>query len=257
MRCLFVLFPIVLFGAYIGNPGNPAIMNTGLFSAGYLLKGTSGYIYDYTSNKRYETSDESPVLDPNKTFKEFGIHSQLGNLSLIFLERLEIFGAVGGSKEQAKGKADSSISFDFKSSYQFSWSAGSRVILLQWGKTYFGCDFTYFAIPASSKSFFKYLDRFHLPFDFGKQSVSLKEWEIGAGLSSRFAFLTPYAGCTYLRSNLHVESSPEIGAIDYQNAVRWGYFYGLTLSMSGRFHVNFERRMRNEFSYTFTTIAVF
>ena len=257
MRWLIFLSPAFLWAAYVGNPGNPAIMNTGFFSARYLLKGTSGYIYDYISNKRYRASQKNPEFDPNKTFKEFGIHSQLGSFSVILLERMEIFGAVGGSKEQAKGKADSAASFDFESSYQFSWSAGSKVVLIQWGSTCLGCDFTYFAIPASSKSFFKYFDQFNIPIDFGKQPISLKEWQISGGLSSRFAFLTPYVGCTYLHSRLHVAASEETGPIDYRNEVRWGYFYGLTLSMSGRFHLNFERRVRNEFGYTFATIAVF
>lgn len=254
---LLFFFPPLLFAAYVGNPANPAIMNTGFLSANYLLKGTSGYIYDYTSNKRYQASITRSGFDPNTTFKKFGIHSQLASFSVILLERLEIFGAAGGSKEQAKGKADPDVSFDFKSTYQFSWSAGSKVVLLQWGKTYFSCDFTYFAIPATSHSFFKYFDRLDLPINFGKQETSLKEWQISGGLSSRFAFLTPYIGLTYLRSNLHIESSPETGPIDYENVAKWGYFYGLTISLTGRLHCNLERRMRDEFAYTISTIAVF
>lgn len=199
----------------------------------------------------------SPDFDPNETFKEFGIHSQLGSFSLILLERMEIFGSAGGSKEQAKGKTHPSLNFDFESKYQFSWSAGSKIVLLQWGKTYLGCDFTYFAIPSSSKSFFKYFDRFNLPIDFGaKQKISLNEWQISAGLASKFAFLTPYVGGTYLHSRLHVASTPEI-PIEYKNEVNWGYFFGLTVSMTGRLHFNFERRMRDESGYTFSSIAVF
>jgi hypothetical protein len=257
MKLLLLLFPLFLFGAYVGNPANPAIMNTGFFSQKSFVKGTSGYIYDYTSNKRYVANQKNPDFDPNQTFKEFGLHSQLATFSAILLERMEIFGSVGGTKEQAKGRTHPTQIEDFKSSYQFAWSAGTKIVLLEWGKTYLSCDFTYFAVPESAESFFKYLDRFHLPLDFTKHNLSLKEWQFSGALSSRFWLFTPYIGGTYLNSQLHVTSSEETGRIHYHNEKKLGWFFGLTVSLSGRFHFNLERRLRDEFGYTFSTIAVF
>ena len=172
----------------------------------------------------------------------------------------ELFGTVGGSKQRTKEKPqDSSAEIvpDFSSTYQFSWSAGGKVILIQWGQTYFSGDFTYFTIPESPKAFFKFLNRLNLPLDLSKQKVSMKEWQASLGLSSRFFFLTPYVGATYLHSRLHVESGPEVGGINYRNRYRIGYFFGLTASLTGRFHLNAERRIRDEFGYTFSTVAVF
>jgi hypothetical protein len=244
MRWLFFLASLPLFGAYIGNPADPALMNTGFFSASYpFFKFTSGYIYDYTSNKRYVT-DEDPLIH------KFGLHSQLASFSFIFIERLQIFGTAGGTKEVVEEKKIYDMMFDVHTDYHFSWSAGAKVILLQWGQTYFSTDFTYFDIPSSHHSFFKYLNRLNLPIRTEKQEFSLREWQISAGLSSRFFFLTPYAGGTYLHSRLHAQKT-------YHNQANWGYFFGLTLSLTGRFHLNFERRMRDEFAYTFSTIAVF
>jgi hypothetical protein len=240
----FAAFP--LFGAYVGNPADPALMNTGFFSASYpFFKFTSGYIYDYTQNKRYVASDDQEAIH------KFGIHSQLASFSLIFIERLQIFGTAGGSKEVIEEKPVYDMLFDSHTNYHFSWSTGAKVILLQWGQTYFSGDFTYFAIPSSHKSFFKYLNRLNLPLeDPEKQKLSLKEWQASVGLSSRFLFLTPYAGATYLHSKLHAD-------VKYRNQVSLGYFYGLTVSLTGRLHMNFERRVRDEFAYTFSTIAVF
>lgn len=258
MKWFAIFFPCLLFGAYVGNPANPAIMNTGFFSTSYpFVKGTSGYIYDYTSNKRYEANQKRLQFDPNQTFKEFGLHSQLATFSLILVERMEIFGSVGGSKEQAKGRTHPSFLEDFQSQYQFAWSSGTKIVLIQWGKTYLSCDFTYFTIPESNKTFFQFLNQFKLPIDFTKQTLFLSEWQFSGALSSRFAILTPYIGVTYLNSKLHVASSPETGPIDYHNEYKFGWFFGLTLSMTGRFHLNFERRLRDEFGYTFSTIAVF
>lgn len=243
MRCLFFLAVFPLFSAYVGNPADPALMNTGFFSSTYpFFKFTSGYIYDYTSNKRYESSDGQ--------FDHFGLHSKLASFSLIFIERLQIFGAAGGSKESVEEKPIYETLFDIQTNYHFSWSAGAKVILLQWGQTYFSTDFTYFAIPSSSNSFFKYLNRLNLPFEWEKEKFYLDEWQLSAGLSSRFFFITPYGGATYLKSKFQADRQ-------YHNAVNWGYFYGLTISLTGRLQLNFERRVRDEFAYTFATTAVF
>ncbi len=243
MKFAFFFAALPLFGTYVGNPADPALMNTGFFSTTYpFFKFTSGYIYDNTSNKRFVDSDQA--------IRRFGLHSQWAGFSLIFIERLQLFGTAGGSKEIVKQRPLSDVFFEPHTSYHFSWSAGAKVILLQWGQTYFSSDFTYFAIPSSHKSFFKYLNRLNLPLETEKQKFSLREWQISAGLSSRFFFLTPYIGTTYLHSRLHAQ-------VRYCNEASWGYFYGLTISLTGKFHLNFERRVRNEFGCTFATIAVF
>jgi hypothetical protein len=182
---------------------------------------------------------------------------------MIFVERFEIFGTAGGSKEHAKLKKKPSLSempsllLDFQSDYHFSWSAGTKAVLIQWGQTFLSTDFTYFVMPSSSKSFFKYLNRLNLPLDTTEQKFSIREWQISAGLSSRFSFITPYGGITYLHSKLHVQEAATIPSINYYNEKKIGYFYGLTISLTGRFHINLERRVREEFAYAFSTIAVF
>lgn len=243
MKWLFFLAAFPLFGVYVGNPADPAIMNTGFLSAHYpVFKFTSGYIYDYTSDKRY--------VDSEGAIRKFGLHSQVASFSFIFLERLQVFGTAGGTKEVIEERPIADILFDTHTAYHFSWSAGTKVILLQWGQTYFSTDFTYFAIPASHKSFFKFLNRLNLPLELEEKKLSLREWQVSAGLSSRFFFLTPYGGVSYLHSRLHAD-------LNYNNQVNWGFFYGLTVSLTGRLHVNFERRVRDEFAYTVSTIVVF
>ncbi len=265
MKWLFLFFAAApLFGAYVGNPASPALMNTGFFSASYpFCKITTGYIADYTSDKRYAAEQGEGDFDPNRAFKRFGLHSQLASASIIFVERLELFGAAGGTKERAKGVEQPTLSdmkevvLDFQSAHHFSWSAGAKVILLQWWQTYLSADFIYFAVPSSVKSYFKYLNRFNIPLDLSEQKLNLREWQMSCGLSSRFYFITPYGGVTYLHSRLHVQGGGEFPPIDYRNEVKWGYFYGFTLSLTGRLHLNFERRVRDEFAYTFSTTAVF
>ncbi len=250
-----------LFGVYIGNPAAPSIMNTGFFSAhNPLIKGTTGYIADYITDKLYEPTKKNSEFDPEDTFRKFMIHSQLASFSVIILERLEVFGTLGGSKPRAKlaeEPENTEIFFDFEGNYQFSWSTGAKIVLIQWGQTFLSTDFTYFAMPESTNSYVKFFNRLNLPIDFEKQPLSMNEWQLSLGLSSRIFFLTPYAGCSYLNSKLHIAGTEEIGSFEYKNKYNFGYFYGITASVTGRFHFNFEQRFRDEKAYTFSTIAVF
>lgn len=250
---LYLLFASSLFGSYTGNIASPAIMNSGFFSAqNPFLKATTGYIADYTNNKRY-------VGENFDAFRKFSIHSQMASFSLIFVERLEIFAAMGGSKERTKMSTQDALSIwtDFTSTYQFSWSTGAKAVLIQWGPLFLGGDFTYFTIPSSPKSYFRFFNRLNLPLDLTKQKTSLTEWQTSLGLALRLFFLTPYGGATYQHSRLHIGKGPEIGSLTYHNRFAIGYFYGLTLSVSGKIHINVEKRVRDEFGYTLATTAVF
>jgi hypothetical protein len=266
MRTLIILLFSLssLHAAYIGNPANPGIMNNGFFtSTNPFFKVTTGYYGDYISDMRFVPDKTNPDFDPDGSFRKFGLHSQMATASLILLERIEFFGSAGGSKEHAKFSTAPSMTevtdtlLDFKSTYTFSWNAGARIILLQWSHLYLCTDFCYFQVPSSQKSYFKFLNRLNLPLDTEKQSFSIDEWQVNLALAARLYFLTPYAGGTYMRAKLNVHSGIDVPPLYYQNKENFGYFFGLTISLTGRFHLNFERRMRDEFSYSFATIAVF
>lgn len=261
---ILLLFTFPVFGAYIGNPASPAIMNMGIFSGpSPFFKFTSGYLADYTSNKKFRADDPSQAAEEVQSFHDFGIHSQMATVSTIFVERFELFGAAGGSKEHTKWDRPPNyqdvptILKDFDSSYTFSWGVGCKAILIKWWQTYLGADFTYFDIPANHQSYFKFLNRLNLPLEPEKQTFSLNEWQLSLGLSSRIWIFTPYGGVSYLNSKLSIHGSTDVPALYYKNDENIGFFYGLTLSLTGRFHLNFERRVRDEFAYSVAGIAVF
>lgn len=85
----------------------------------------------------------------------------------------------------------------------------------------------------------------------------MNEWQVSFGLASQFWFLTPYGGVDYLNSRMHIEHGPSTSSIIYQNEESWGYFYGGTISLGPKLFITFERRVRNEFSYSLSTTAVF
>ena len=260
---LFLFLAPALFASPVGNPAGPGLMQAGLFSSSNpWVKVTTGYVSDYVINMPLKFSSGSAEFNPKETFKHFGLNSQMASFSLVLLQRLEAYALFGGSKEHLKWHEEPHTSiysalFDFQSSYHFSWATGVRIILLQWGQTFFSCDGSYFAIPSSQKSFFKFLNRLHLPIDQEKQHFNLREWQAGAALSSRFWIITPYAGAKYLRAKLHIQSGTESSALNYCNSRRLGYYYGVTISLTSKFLITGERRMRDEFAYMFSTQAVF
>jgi hypothetical protein len=263
-KFLFLLLSSTsLFAAPVGNPCGPGLMQSGLLIANPWIKVTTGYLADYVSNMPLKmTSGGSADFNPDESFKHFGLHSQMATFSIVLLQRLETYALLGGSKEHLKWHEEPHTPlyealFDFQSSYHFSWAVGARVVLLQWGQTFFSIDGSYFAVPSSPKSFFKFLNRLHLPLDQEKQQFRLREWQAGAGLSSKFWIFTPYAGMKYFQAKLHVQSGPDTTALNYRNKERLGYFFGLTLSLTSKFLVTGERRLHDEFAYMFSTQAVF
>lgn len=260
---LFLLAAPYLFASPVGNPCGPGLMQAGIFSSSNpWIKVTTGYLADYVSNMPLKMTSGSAEFDPEESFKHFGLHSQMATFSLVLLQRLEAYTYLGGSKEHLKWHEEPHTSlysalFDFQSSYHFSWIAGARVVLLQWGQTFFSIDGSYFAIPSSPKSFFKFLNRLHLPLDKEKQQFHLREWQAGAALSSKIWILTPYAGAKYLHARLHIQSGPETSALNYRNKEKFGYFFGLTLSLTSKFLITGERRLHDEFAYMVSTQAVF
>lgn len=259
----FFLLSSSLFASPVGNPATPGLMQAGLFSSSNpWIKVTTGYLADYVANMPLTLSSGSAKFNPEETFKHFGLNSQMASFSLVLLQRLEAYTLFGGSKEHLKWHEEPHTSlfsglFDFESSYHFAWSSGVRIILLQWGQTFFSCDGSYFAIPSSQKSFFKFLNRLHLPLEQEKQHFNFREWQAGAALSSRFWILTPYAGAKYMRAKLHIQSGSETSSLNYRNHRKFGYFYGITITLTSKFLITGERRLHDEFAYMFSTQAVF
>jgi hypothetical protein len=85
----------------------------------------------------------------------------------------------------------------------------------------------------------------------------LREWQAGAAISSRFWILTPYAGMKYFRAKLHIQEGAESSSLNYRNQKNIGYYYGITMNITSKFLITFERRVVDEFAYMVSSQAVF
>jgi hypothetical protein len=259
---LFLIFLAAsLIAAPVGNPAGPALTSGG-FLPNPFFKLATGYLADYISDMRLSLSKGEADFDAENTLHRFGLHSQMATFSLSLLQRIEFYTLLGGSKEHVNLKEEPdtplfSALFGFKTTYHFSWAAGARVVLLQWGQTYFSADGSYFTVPTSQQAFFSFLNRLNLPLDENEQHFFLREWQGGVALSSCFWFLTPYVGIKYLNTTLQIESGPENSSLTYRNEKRIGYYFGATLSFFNKFFLLFEQRLRDEFAYMGSAYIVF
>ncbi len=60
-----------------------------------------------------------------------------------------------------------------------------------------------------------------------------------------------------MSATLDIQKGPESSHLSYKNQKNIGYYYGATLSLTSKFLVTFERRVRDEFAYMVSTQAVF
>ena len=143
LSVFFSLAALSAFASPVNNPAAPGLMQSGIFSSpNPWIKVTTGYMADYVSNMPLKLSTGSAAFDPKESFKHFGLHSQMASFSLVLLQRLEAYTLLGGSKEHLEWHAEPHTSlysslFDFQTSYHFSWAGGVRIVLLQWGQTFF------------------------------------------------------------------------------------------------------------------------
>lgn len=260
----FSLYIFPLLAMYTGNPGSPALSYAGLFSGNYpWFKTSSGYVYDYTTDKNYTLvshREDFPNIEKVNTFR---LDSNFGKIGFILVQRLELYGLFGTSEETIKwtsppktGFTSENTKLSADTNSHFSWTAGGKVVLLEFGCTYFGLDIQFFKINAPGK--FSYvLNQLNYPFDFGPKYLILREKQISFGIARKMAFIVPYAGVTYLKSELHMKAEGVENSLYFKNATKFGIYIGGTLMLTSKLQITAEGRFINEDAFSISAITSF
>jgi len=258
---IFVLFISYLQATYVGNIASPAILEKGLFSEeDPWIKVQTGYLADFVSDKKLISESTTVDFGDKKRVNNFEIISNMGNISVTFRERLELYGNLGQSSAKILWFANSPNDIfpegkflNIETENHFSWIVGAKVILLQFGKTYFGTDFSYFRIPTTKRSIF-YLNEEPTPFNTKPQFFSLREWHLAFGLASSMGMFTPYLGAKYLITRIRFKSD---STFTLKNRLNIGYFLGTSISVHQKFFLNAEARFYDELAYSVSGSAAF
>lgn len=247
--------------AYVGNIASPAILEKGLFSEkDPWIKFQTGYLADFVSDKKLISQSISPSFGNDRRVNNFEIISNMGKVSVTFKERMELYGLFGQSsskilwfvspptEEIPLGKF-----LNIETESNFSWITGAKVILLEFGKTYVGLDFSYFRIPKTKRSIL-YFNQELIPFETNPQFFSLREWHIAFGIASSMGPMTPYIGAKYLITKIRFKSDT---SLTLRNRLSLGYFLGTSVSLHEKFYLNAEVRLHDELAYSVAGSAAF
>lgn len=263
-RIFLIIFSPYIYATYTGNPASPTLVSYGLFSGNYpWFKSKSGYVYDFTKDKNYvlvSHRENFPNIEKVNTFR---LDSNFAKISFILVQRLEFYGLFGTSQETLKWTSPPKAGFttmntklSADTSSHFSWATGAKVILLEFGRTYFGLDFQFFRINAPGK--FSYvLNQLNYPFDFGPTYLILREKQISFAAARKMGFLTPYFGLSYLKSELHMKADGVENSLYFKNSTKFGLYVGGTLLLTSRFQITAEGRFLNEDAFSISIMTLF
>ncbi|MES2200281.1 MAG: hypothetical protein V4489_08965 [Chlamydiota bacterium] len=240
MRKGFTFFIFLIsssaFALYNGSPTLPEMPEDALFipkDSAFSMK--TNYEGDLVLGRNITASSLS---DPNIRSLFNGAEVSFG-----FIDRVEVYTLLGGFNSTVSGFQGSSYC-KLKVKESFGGAIGVRAIGIFWGETKLGFDAKYFYGWPNLESLQKGSHKVKASAD-SYQS----EWQVGAALSQRFAFFTPYIGVNYSRFTLNFSKlSNQLFSkkIKIENTSPFGFLIGLGISGGKGVFFDFEARFFNE-----------
>lgn len=239
----FLLSCLKLSALYMGNPDEPEIIQTAIFTPeDAIVKFKLGYQGDFVFDRRLKAYDGVQGRIDTCSF-----HTDQGVLTLTFLDRIDVYGSVGAIETEFshRPKIDHNRR-EYQSNYSTTWGVGGRLVLFTWDNTTLGMQGGFqWANP-------------HIKWDalngtaFTTDAVMrYREWQIAAGVSHQIDLFIPYLGIQY--SNVHALLSQlrpdlELGRSHFRmrNRDYFGLVVGCTLSPGKWIDLTIEVRMIDE-----------
>ena len=240
LLCLALGSPLSVFALYNGCPSLPEMPTDNLFlkaDSPFSLK--VDYEGDYLLSRNLK--EENSFLSPQIRSMFNGAEVSFG-----FVDRVELYTLLGASKATISGhKEDDYLKIKTKES--FGGEVGARVIAIFWGELKLGFDAKYFygwprlgSLSVNGKDIG----------DSYSQSME-NEWQVGVGLSQKFALFMPYAGVKYSRFTLNFTGlSGPSNEILLENESPFGFFIGMGIAGKKGPFFNFEARFLDEYAFS-------
>lgn len=260
LRFLLILPFSLLFSMEIGNPAQPYLQKQGVISdkpSEWSLR--LAYLDDYIYRMRFK--DEFPSLDPTAPPVYAKLATNVGQITLNFLNRLDFYGILGTSQIQ--------VGNEVYAKRELAWGIGGKLLFAKVAKISFGIDLKYFTTSQKPLYIFSGFppDEDGVPIQAGGypyrvlNDYHLCYWETqGAlGASYRTKLISPYLHITYIVSK--IDPQPAVALLqmpgdppDSVNAIsksvvcerRWGMAVGATLLGSPKATITVESRFINQ-----------
>lgn len=187
MRCIWFLLPVFHLSAMlIGNPAQPGLQKKGILnSCPSWWSFRLSYFEDYVYRQRFQDEFKTPEFARSKTISKFS--TDAGQITLNFLNRLDLYAIVGGSKI----KLDQEVF----SSRRFAWGTGLKLVIFHGGRLWIGTDIKYF--ETDQRPIYFISD--NLPFNIRSHFIlQYSETQASLGAAFKTGPLVPYIYATYL-----------------------------------------------------------
>ncbi|MBN1915317.1 MAG: hypothetical protein JW769_05460 [Parachlamydiales bacterium] len=238
-RIFFVLFPVVTYAVYVGNPIQPSVYSDGIFCSkgNWSLRG--GFLHETIYRGRYEDKFD-PVNNNSLNTK---LQADTGLIFLNYHQRIDLYAMIGGSKLEV----DDTIFTERNVSY----CGGLKAVLFDFSNFRFGVDGKYFR--SKNRTDYLLIDKEIYTIITKDYSYVYSEWQGSLGVSYLMLPFIPYGGLTYLYSEITPE--PQVGLLQtpsgsiekFQDSVsrtkrNWGMMLGISFINKEKIGLNIETR---------------
>lgn len=244
---LLLLLPSALLALYMGNPGEPQMIDQGFFISQDCAVGVKvGYQGDRVLDRLLRAGGKV-----HGRIDHFDLQMDQGMVAFNYLDRFEIYGTVGSLRSYFwnSPKVDHQRR-EFETHHACTGGGGARVLLAQWGNMGMGADvkiqYGRPAIEWISVNGTSHASEAHLTF---------REWQASLALFHTIDLFTPYLGAKY--SNVHAEVNGLSRAVypsthfKMYSRRRFGMTLGCTLSQGKKVELFAEAQLIDEQGVTF------
>lgn len=230
-----------------------------------------GFYGDYVFNRHLEVREGDDDDDTEGSdIDETSFFTNAGYIALNICDRVDVFTTLGASKLHIRTDAKSfgsttSLESELFFETKFSWSIGARATLWECDCFAIGVEGQYLRSTPDLDSFLNYdtgtLTYFNDGDDDGPNSSRYQEWQVGLGISYRFATscptlaMIPYVGVKWAWSRVDFHDNNDFTFIEDGESLTvhrlrakklWGYAVGMTFTLCDMIGVNVEGRFGDE-----------
>lgn len=231
------LFVISAFGITIGNPADPALIDTGLiFEDAPFIGFRTSYLSNYVIKAKFRNQNGTEV---NTNYSNY-----IGKGILNILKRLDLYAFVGAARGDSVA-VNNAQKIVVEQKQMITAGGGAKAIIFEKKERYFwGVDAKYYRYyPSVDHVIVNGAD-----IDIDELELKTWQWEFSTAVARRYQLFTPYLGVSCLISrqkpkdaNQYISNAKQINP--------FGMFLGTTMTYRDSFSLSAEAKFFNQIEY--------
>ena len=248
LQLALLFLPWQLTALYNGNPSLPMMPDDGMFIPKEDWLGIKlGYELDRVFDRQLYVVSARPEYS-HRQLQKYQSLSNFASITMNFNDRFEVFGLLGTMSNEFSQNLFKDTRISYKAPAHFAWGAGARAILAYWGDLQLSIN----ASSVQSDSPLSTLKINEKSYPKKQAECSLRQWQVGMGLSYRFSWFIPYLGVDYSDFRAKIEHLNGIKFIfpekhiTFKETYSMGLCFGFGINPARAFNLNVEARLINE-----------